>query len=72
MGSQQPATGELMTPAEVSAVLRIPTTTLAIWRSTGRVRLAYVKIGHAVRYRPTDVERCPQHRVPPASVHEFV
>lgn len=41
---------ELLTPAEVSAMLRVPQSTLAVWRCTGRVGLAYVKIGHQVRY----------------------
>lgn len=45
----------LLTPEEVSALLRVPTTTLAIWRSTGRVKLRFVKIGRAVRYRSDDV-----------------
>ena len=43
----------LLTPEEVSALLRVPTTTLAVWRSTGRVKLHFVKIGRAVRY-PAD------------------
>lgn len=46
----------LLTPDEVSALLRIPTATLAVWRSTGRVQLRFVKIGRAVRYLPDDIE----------------
>jgi excisionase family DNA binding protein len=46
----------LLTPEEVSALLKIPTTTLAVWRSTGRVKLRYVKVGRAVRYSAADVE----------------
>lgn len=46
---------EYLTPSQVSRLLQIPESTLAVWRCTGRVRLAYVKIGHAVRYRLADV-----------------
>lgn len=46
----------LLTPAQVAELLQIPETTLAAWRTTGRVKLAYVKLGHAVRYRRADVE----------------
>ena len=46
----------LLTPDEVSALLRIPIATLAIWRSTGRVQLRFVKVGRAVRYLAADIE----------------
>lgn len=46
-----------LTPDQVSRLLKIPQSTLAVWRCTGRVRLAYVKIGRAVRYRRADVDR---------------
>lgn len=45
----------LLTPEEVSALLRIPTATLAVWRSTGRVHLRFIKIGRAVRYQAADI-----------------
>ena len=45
----------LLTPEEVAALLKVPTTTLAVWRSTGRVKLRFVKIGRAVRYPAGDV-----------------
>ena len=51
------STRDLMTPTEVSELLRIPGTTLAVWRCTGRIKLAYVKVGRAVRYRRRDVEQ---------------
>ena len=53
---QAPAAA-LLTPAEASRLLHVPETTLAAWRSTGRVQLAYVKVGRAVRYAPADIER---------------
>ena len=57
MGIKPPSIGQLMKPAEVAALLRVPETTLAIWRCTGRVKLAYLKIGRAVRYQRSDVEQ---------------
>jgi len=47
---------DLLTPDEVSSMLRVPTTTLAVWRSTGRVQLTYTHIGRAVRYPRDAVE----------------
>jgi excisionase family DNA binding protein len=47
---------QLLTPEEVSTLLRVPTTTLAVWRSTGRVKLRFVKIGRLVRYLASDIE----------------
>lgn len=47
----------LLTPLDVSRLLRIPESTLAVWRSTGRVQLAFVKIGGHVRYRQADIDR---------------
>mgnify|MGYP003668497355 CR=1 FL=1 len=38
-----------------SAELGVTTTTLAIWRSTGRYHLPYVKIGRLVRYQMGDL-----------------
>ncbi|WP_382155467.1 helix-turn-helix domain-containing protein [Hydrogenophaga sp. ANAO-22] len=46
----------LLTPREASTYLCVPTTTLAVWRSTGRVKLPYVKVGGHVRYRLEDIE----------------
>lgn len=50
--SRQP----LLTPHEASTYLGVPTSTLAVWRSTGRVQLPYVKVGGHVRYRHDDIE----------------
>ena len=47
---------DLMTPTQASETLKVPEKTLAVWRSTNRVKLAYCKIGGAVRYRRTDLE----------------
>lgn len=47
----------LLSPREASAYLGVPTSTLAVWRSTGRVVLPFVKVGGHVRYRPEDIRR---------------
>lgn len=49
--------GENLTPKQTSALLNVPTTTLAVWRSTNRVVLPFFKLGHHVRYRRADLER---------------
>lgn len=47
----------LLTPAQVAEMLGVGEATLAVWRSTHRYPLRYVKIGGLVRYRPDDIER---------------
>jgi len=50
---------ELLTPREVSAYLKVPESTLTVWRSTGRVFIRYLKVGRGVRYRRGDVDCFP-------------
>ena len=57
MPIESPDDRRLMTPSQVSELLHVPCSTLAIWRSSGRVKIAYTKIGRAVRYVRTAVER---------------
>ena len=45
-----------LTTKEVAAILRVSPGTLNVWRSVKRYPLPYVKIGHAVRYKATDVQ----------------
>jgi len=45
----------LITPKEVSNLLGIKEQTLAVWRMTEAVKIPYIKIGSAVRYRISDV-----------------
>ena len=52
----------LLTPKETAALLRVAVGTLAVWRSTKRYPLPYLKLGHAVRYRETDIERFMKER----------
>ena len=46
---------EYMTPEQVSRLLHVPLSTLAVWRCTGRVHLPFTKVGRAVRYKRFDV-----------------
>lgn len=46
----------LLTPEEAAEILGISPGTLTVWRSTGRYNLPYVKVGRAVRYRPSDID----------------
>ncbi len=55
--------GDNLTPRQTAALLNVPETTLAVWRSTNRVVLPYFKLGHHVRYRRTDLERFIEHNL---------
>jgi excisionase family DNA binding protein len=46
----------LLTPKEASARLRVTVGTLAVWRSTKRYPLPYVRVGRAIRYRQNEVD----------------
>lgn len=46
---------KLMTPPEVAELLQVETTILSGWRIT-RKGPTYIKVGHQVRYRVSDVE----------------
>jgi Helix-turn-helix domain len=39
-----------------SSLLAIPTATLIKWRSTGEVRIPYVRIGRQIKYRTSDLK----------------
>lgn len=51
---QQPI--NLLTPEQVSSLLGIKTHTLAVWRSSGRYKLPFIKTGRLVRYQLSDIE----------------
>lgn len=47
----------LLTERQAAALLGISPATLQRWRSTGAVRLGFVKLGKAVRYRADDLRQ---------------
>jgi len=49
---------KLLKPSDVADLLGVKESTLEAWRSRGTgPALPFVKVGHAVRYRDTDIER---------------
>ena len=44
-----------LTDKQAAQILGVKTSTLAVWRSTGRYNLPYVKVGRLVRYRIRDL-----------------
>jgi len=54
---------ELLTEEEASRFLRISMKTLSTWRSLGRYRLPYLKIGGRVRYEQTALRDWLQSRM---------
>lgn len=47
-------TPDLLTSAEVAAMMRVSHVTLQRWRDSNK--LPYVRVGRTIRYRRTDVE----------------
>jgi excisionase family DNA binding protein len=47
---------ELLNEKEAAALLDLKPGTLAVFRSTGRHRIPFLKIGRNVRYRRSDLE----------------
>lgn len=47
---------DLLDSAEISQIINVAEGTLAVWRSTGRYNLPYIKVGRLVRYRRSDIE----------------
>lgn len=54
---------KFLTPEQVADILGVTGHTLAIWRSTGRYELPYVKSGLQVRYREVDVTGFIERRI---------
>ena len=46
----------LIVPRSASEILGVTIETLAVWRSTGRYDLPYVKVGRKVMYRLEDIQ----------------
>ncbi len=48
--------GEMMKPTEAAEYVAVKEQTLAVWRSTGRYDLPFVRVGRCVRYRRSDLD----------------
>jgi excisionase family DNA binding protein len=46
----------LLSTEEAAEYIGVQPQTLALWRSTGRYRIPYLKIGRLVRYRQSDLD----------------
>lgn len=51
-----PPTRELLDECESAALLNLAPGTLSVWRSTGRYKLPFIKVGRNVRYRRSDLD----------------
>jgi excisionase family DNA binding protein len=49
--------GDLLSRTEAASLLALKPQTLALWASTGRYHLPYIRVGRSVRYRRSDLER---------------
>jgi excisionase family DNA binding protein len=47
---------KLLTPKQAAEYLGVKENTLAVWRSTKRYELPFIKIGRSIRYRVSDLE----------------
>ncbi len=47
---------DLLTRQEAAAYLGLAKQTLAVWASTGRHAMPFIKLGRTVRYRKSDLE----------------
>lgn len=46
---------DLLDEKQAADFLTVEPGTLSVWRSTGRYAIPYIKVGHLVRYRRTDL-----------------
>lgn len=51
------ASSRLLTPEQTAELLGVALNTLAVWRTTARYPLPYVRVGRCIRYRLADVEK---------------
>lgn len=54
---------ELLTDEQAASLLNIERQTLAVWRSSGRHSLPFVRVGRCIRYRRSDLEKWLDQRV---------
>ena len=51
-----PSLQDLLDEVQAAVTLDVTPGTLAVWRSTGRYKLPFIKVGSKVRYRRADLE----------------
>lgn len=51
------AAAYLLSETQTATILGVSPGTLSVWRSTGRYKLRYVKVGRNVRYKAGDVRQ---------------
>lgn len=54
---------ELVDEKKAAHHLSIAPGTLSVWRSTGRYKIPFIKVGHLVRYRISDLDAWLESRV---------
>ena len=50
------ASRELLNERDAANLLTVSPGTLSVWRSTGRYKIPFIKVGRRVRYRRVDLE----------------
>ena len=61
------AVSTLLTPREAAKLLHTTYGSLAVWRSTRRKGLRFVRLGRKIFYRPQDIERFIASQVDPGN-----
>ncbi len=59
---------KLLTDKETAALLGLKTSSLAVWRCSGKYPLPFVKVGRLVRYKLDDVLRFIEQRTVKATL----
>ena len=49
-------TRDLLDERQAAEVLQVAPGTLSVWRSRGRYKIPFIKVGHLVRYRRGDLD----------------
>lgn len=61
---------DLLDEKTTAEFLGVEPGTLSVWRSTGRYAVPFVKVGHLVRYRRSDLEIWLESRTRPSGATE--
>lgn len=57
INSRNPSTlSELFNPEQTAELIKVKKETLAVWRSTSRYGLKFVRVGRRIFYRQSDIE----------------